>query len=179
VVPVRLELPNGYPRHEPRAYDIANRFVHDADGHFYPDSSRCCLWLDVESQWDPRDQKILLNYVDQVALFFQRQLIFEATGRKTWPGPARGHGILGYQEYAREQLGVSPDVMAELWPAFTDFDAFPRYQPCPCGGGRAFKWCHQPEIQRLRSRIGTQRLRRWHRDIADDEKPTPREELNA
>lgn len=51
-IETRIEFPPDYPAHEPIAFDMAGRFRHDADHHFYT-NGRCCLWLDVESRWRP------------------------------------------------------------------------------------------------------------------------------
>jgi hypothetical protein len=152
-IDARIVFPVCYPSIEPQAFEPGGRFVHDADGHFYPDA-RCCLWMDCETQWDEHDGNALLSYVDQVAIFFERQLIFEANGRRKWPGPARGHGRDGYLELLQERLGVEPNVLLELIPAFQDYQSFNKYIDCPCRSGKKFKWCHARAVHDLINEIG-------------------------
>lgn len=169
-IPVRIEFPADYPRGEPRAYDVSNRFIHDPDGHFMSDGrsdGRCCLWLDWESGWSPQDPEGLLRFLDQVAIFFHRQLIFEAGGRKHWPGPARGHGFDGYHEFLRDGLSLDGDALRSLLPALERYGSFRRSGPCPCGSGRQYPECHLDRVTEIVQRVGRwkveRRIAQWRR----------------
>lgn len=104
-IAVRLAFSYDYPQSEPRAFDAGESFPHHANRHFYEDGS-CCLWLELESSWDPADIDALESFLDQLAVFFDRQLICDATGGNYLLGESRGHGDAGYMEYARSFLGV-------------------------------------------------------------------------
>jgi hypothetical protein len=169
-VTVRIVFPNDYPRREPRVYDPVNRFVHDADGHFLPDKDgdgRCCLWLDWETEWDSRNPGALLQFIDQVALFFYRQLIFEERGRTDWPGPAREHGVHGYYEFLKEQLRANSNELRGLLPALENYGLRPRFGACPCGSGHSYEECHLDDVKRLVDKVGRRELERriayWRR----------------
>ena len=157
-IPVRVKFLSDYPRSEPQAYDSSSRFIHDRDGHFYTDG-RCCLWIDCATEWNGNDADALLHFIDQVVVFFHRQLVFEAGGRRAWPGPARGHGPYEYVEFLREQLQVSPEAFSQLLPAFENYRNFSKYVSCPCGSRKAFKWCHGARVQEIIGRVGGAKLR--------------------
>lgn len=169
-VTVRIVFPDSYPRQEPRVYDPVDRFVHDADGHFITDAEsdgRCCLWLDWETDWDPREPGALIRFIDQVALFFYRQLIFEERGRTDWPGPARGHGVDGYYEFLQDALRANVEELRGLLPALERYGLYPRYGTCPCGSGRPYRTCHLDAVRRVVERVGQRALERriayWRR----------------
>src|SRR5260221_13747542 len=76
-IPIRIEFPLDYPYHEPHAYEITDQFPHIANRHFFPDG-QCCLWLPPESRWDKNNPDALCYFLDQLAIFFDRQLVCEA-----------------------------------------------------------------------------------------------------
>lgn len=157
-VPTRVDFPYYYWSDEPVAFETTRRFVWDQDRHITPESGQCCLWLPPLSKWDPNDPNALHTFLDELAVFFDRQLVFESTGR--WPGPSWGHSDDGYWKYVVEQLGGD----------LTTADKFifglmtGRNEPCPCGGGRHYKRCHLGEFEALARKIGAvelKRLRNW------------------
>lgn len=153
---VRVEFPRGYPKSEPRAYDDGDAFPHVPDRHFYPDG-QCCLWLPPESRWDGDDPSGLRAFLEEVAVFFDRQLVCDATG--VWPGAARGHGFWGYVELVRDLLAGDDALVAVLAPVFAGSGAPGRNDPCPCGHGRKYKKCHLPVVETVVERVGADRLR--------------------
>jgi hypothetical protein len=156
-IAVRIDFPDDYPKSEPIAYDSSSRFIHDAAGHFYEDG-RSCLWLGCESEWDRTDPDALLVFIDQVTVFFHRQLVFEAGDRKKWPGPARGHGSEGYLEFLRDELNVPDEIFRRLLPAFRNYREFFKYDLCPCGSGKRFRWCHDGQVKEILGRAGRRHL---------------------
>lgn len=94
-IKTRVTFDDLYPRYEPIAYETGNMFPHTANRHFYPDGA-CCLWLPIETQWNPRGATALHSFLDQVSTFFERQLILDASPDKRWAWGQRGHGIEGY-----------------------------------------------------------------------------------
>lgn len=180
-IQVRIEFPPGYPLKEPRAYDSAGRFPHIADRHFFPDG-RCCLWLPPESQWDRAAPDGLCRYLDQVALFFYRQLLCDAlstNGRVIWPGKARAHGDLGYVEYVLDLLDGDEKMLDVLAPALGNTIQLGRNDRCPCGSGIKYKRCHLEKVADIERRVGASKLHTVFRgllgDSASSEKATDHE----
>jgi hypothetical protein len=140
-VAVRVEFPARYPEHEPTAYDDEGRFPPSLDRHILRDG-QCCLWLPPRSRWKPYDPDALLPFLDEVALFIDRQLVYDATGSKEWPGGEYPHGRAGYGEFLREILAADRSKLDVLAPVLLNRTRPERNDPCPCGSGRKFKRCH-------------------------------------
>jgi uncharacterized protein YecA (UPF0149 family) len=151
-VAVRIDFPDRYPELEPTAYDDENRFPPDLDRHLLRDG-RCCLWLLARSRWKPYDPDALLTFLDEVALFFDRLLVHDATGRKKWPGGEYPHGRVGYIEFLMETLAVDRSKLDALAPAPLNRARPERNDPCPCGSGRKFKRCHALGIWQVQQTI--------------------------
>ena len=151
-VVVRINFPNRYPDLEPTAYDDENMFPADLDRHLLRDG-RCCLWLPARSQWKPYDSHALLAFLDEIALFFDRQLVYDATGRKKWPGGEYPHGHAGYIELLKETLAVDRRELEALASALLNRVPPERNDPCPCGSGRTFKRCHALGIWQVQQMI--------------------------
>lgn len=152
-IQVRVEFPDDYPKGEPRAYDAANRFPHTADRHFYPDG-RCCLWLPPESRWNQSDHEGLCRFLEEVAVFFDRQLVYDAEGKGTWPGEQRGHGYNGYAEFVQELLGGDQQLLILLAPIFANVSGIGRNSQCPCGSGLKYKKCHMSTVEEISRKVG-------------------------
>ncbi len=73
-IPIRIEFPVNYPNREPTAYDAASRFPTNLDRHILKDG-QFCLWLPPCSPWSPTDPRRLLRFLDEVAVFLDRQLV--------------------------------------------------------------------------------------------------------
>jgi hypothetical protein len=148
-IETRIEFPPDYPAHEPIAFDMAGRFRHDADHHFYT-NGRCCLWLDVESRWRPSDSDALRRFLDELQVFFWRQLMMEADPTLPYPGPARGHGVVGYLEHLEERLRMPIRDLPRMIAALSGGTY--RNAPCPCGRRVRYRHCHRGAIRRFRDR---------------------------
>ena len=158
-IPVRVEFPGDYPTREPRVYDAAGRFPHEANRHFYPDG-QCCLWLPPESRWDATDPEGLVRFLEEVAVFLDRQLVYEAEGKGTWPGAQRGHSGDGYVEFVQELLGGDQQLLVVLAPIFAHHSDIGRNSRCPCGSGLKYKKCHLATVQEISRRVGFVTLRK-------------------
>jgi hypothetical protein len=155
-VAVRIVFPPRYPDAEPEAYDSANSFLpHDESRHFYRRDERCCVWLPWESGWKPDDADALLDFIAELAIFLNCQILFDATG--IWPIPSRGHGSTGYREFLVEKLGIADDLFDLFIPLLVDPYRV-AYLPCPCGSGRLSRWCHGKTVNELISKIGRREL---------------------
>lgn len=155
-VQIAIEFGPNYPRCEPEVRETGERFSHIADRHFYSDG-RCCLWHRLQSLWDANDPQSLLKLLDQVALFFRRQLICDTTGN--FPGPQLLHGDAGTHQAIVQVLG-SEDLMKIFAAPLLGRRDFPTNAPCPCGQARKYKKCHQPTVAGLRQKVRHLELRR-------------------
>jgi hypothetical protein len=151
-VEIEVRFPASYPKKEPTTYDAKRQFDRAAkDGHINADGS-CCLWLPSESTWDPADPRALRSYLDQVAVFFHRRLVFEAGRERRWPGQERDHGGAGFLEYVREKLG-SKIRLADFMPVLQASGDLDPYAPCPCGSGKKYKWCHRDALEAALAKV--------------------------
>jgi hypothetical protein len=148
-VPVRIAFPRDYPRREPRAFDVARRFAHGLDRHMAIDDGACCLWLPPKSRWDAGDPDTLLTFLDEVVVFFHRQLVYDAGGQVEWPGPQYGHRFDGYEQWIIEVFGDEHALRAFI-PILKAHLKIGRNEGCPCGSGRKFKKCHNEKIEQIR-----------------------------
>jgi hypothetical protein len=99
-IAIRITFPRDYPESEPIAFDAAGRFPVSADRHIIK-GGQFCLWLPPCSPWDRDDPRKLLRFLDEVTVFLERLLIFDATGGKIWPGDHYKHGAEGYEDDLR------------------------------------------------------------------------------
>lgn len=155
-IPVRIELSRSYPSVEPTAFDYTSRFDWCEDGHINGDGS-CCLWLPPESRWRANESDGLLRFLDHVAEFFYKELVFEATGR--WPGSFRRHRHDGYRDFIAEGLGVDVSRLTSFEPLLAGWRETDKYAMCPCGSGRAIRWCHEEAVANVISRVGRSLMR--------------------
>ncbi len=157
-VQVRLVFPDNYPAQEPRVYDAASRFPHTADRHFYP-NGQCCLWLPPESRWAAHDPDNICRFLEEVAVFFDRQLVYDADGKGIWPGGQRSHGGYGYLEFIQEALGGDQRLLRVFASLLLKKVHVQRNEQCPCGSGRKYKRCHLDRVEDIRRRVGEDILR--------------------
>lgn len=175
-VAMRIDFPTDYPDSEPAVFETGHQFPWHQDRHIIPADGQCCLWLGPRSGWQPDDPDVLHAFLDQVALFFDRQLVCDATGR--WPGEAWQHGVHGYWDFIVEEVGREK---AADW--FVAGVSLGRNTPCPCGSKRRYKRCHLPGFEALARRIGRawlDRVLEWRRNQPEaGEEPHVLVPLNA
>ena len=158
-VPVRIDFPRDYPQHEPRALDVAGLFEHSLDRHFATDDGECCLWLPPKSRWDASDPNTLLTFLDEVVVFFHRQLVYDAGGQVGWPGPQYGHRIDGYEQWITEEFN-DQQALRIFIPILKAHLKIGRNDKCPCGSGRKFKKCHNEKVEQIRRGVAASILER-------------------
>jgi hypothetical protein len=154
-VETRLDFPRSYPQTEPTIYDAARRFKpypgkDIKDRHLFS-SGQCCLWLPPLSPWNPLDANALRDLIDQVIVFWDRQLIYDDNGK--WPGPAYDHDEKGYRQFIQEELNDDAGLANALVPFVLGKLSVGRNENCPCGSRRKFKRCHLRNVEDLRWRI--------------------------
>lgn len=150
IIKVRIVLPDKYPQIEPVAFDDGEHFPHIPDRHFYT-IGMCCLWLPVESLWKTDETDSLLDFVDQVSIFFERQLVYDAGGGWIWG--ERGHDEKGYIEFFEEQLGNDHDSIKAFLPLLVEQTALSKKSKCPCGSNRAYAYCHKSKVEEIKEAI--------------------------
>jgi hypothetical protein len=91
-------------------------------------------------------------------VFLERQLIYEATGAREWPGPQYKHGTAGYEEFMLSMLGGNEAHLRSLLPVILGREALGPYELCPCESGSKYKWCHAKTVEDIIRRIGRNRL---------------------
>jgi SEC-C motif len=153
----RIDFPSNYPASEPTAYDAAGHFPTGLDRHILPDG-QFCLWLPPCSSWDNDNPSSLLRFLDEVTVFLERQLIYDATGGREWPGPQYKHGKYGYIEFMLSILGNKGDDFRTLFPVILGHVHPERNELCPCGSKRKYKRCHADRVESIIHRVGRRRL---------------------
>lgn len=156
-VPTRIVFGKHYPVEGPSAFVLGSMFApHDMTRHFMVDGSCCLTLLGVDDIWDAQERDALVPWVEQLVLYYHRQLIFDRTGR--WPGPARPHGRAAYVQHLLETL-----LDRELIEAFLRFRSAPTTSfsasLCPCKSQKSFAECHAPLFLKLVTQL---------RGISDD-----------
>lgn len=149
-IPTRIDFPATYPEREPTAYEVGGLFKKDIDRHFYSDTGACCLWLDVESPWRRDDPQALRVFLDQLLIFYHRQVMIEARVVDAFPGPQRSHGGYGYLDYLKERWAMTDAEVRRMRFALAN-QANPK-APCGCGSGTSYRRCHQGEVTRFLQR---------------------------
>ena len=169
-IAVRIVFPADYPQGEPRIFEVAGRFPHVSDRHFFEDG-QCCLWLPPESRWNPNDPDGLRRFLEEAAVFFDQQLVYEAEGRSEWPGEQRSHGDEGYLEFVQEVLGGDRQLLAVFAPILLGLRTghIQSNDQCPCRSRRKYKRCHKQRVEEVRRRMGSAYLQyivgRWYTRI--------------
>lgn len=160
---IKMELPDNYPKMQPRVFETSNRIPRIADRHVNPDGD-CCIT--VWEHWllctENNSFQAYLN--GPLYEFFLSQYTFEQTGR--WPFGERPHGHDGLVEAYAEALGIEKDVsllfyylrlLAQKWPK--------GHWLCPCRSGKVIRRCHGAEMTALHDRIPTKLAERMLRQM--------------
>ena len=154
-ISLRVVLPTQYPRREPTAFVVGDRFeakpgASMADRHINGDRS-FCLWLEALSRWDPANPDALAVWLDRVAVFCEDQLVYDATG--IFPHGEWAHGDAAYADLLLEDLGSRRDVLDQF--ASLGIGRLPdRNNACFCGSGFKYKKCHKTAVDAILRRIG-------------------------
>lgn len=169
---IRVDFHASYPADEPTAYDATGRFLPSLDRHILKDG-QFCLWLPPCSPWDRDDPYRLLRFLDEVTVFLERQLIYEATGEREWPGRQYAHGAAGYREFMLSTLDGNEQHLQSLFPVIIGTSRLSRNELCPCGSSRKYKRCHAEQVESIIYRIGRSRLDFLYR------RPAPKDASSA
>jgi hypothetical protein len=154
----RIVYPRAFPRRIQRLYDHDRVLRVDHDGHLFG-QHELCLTL-IEREEFPLGTPDLTEHVLGAGLVrWRKRVIYDRTGN--WPGPAERHGINAIIDLLVERR-VAPDattLSAWLLANATTAQGFARlpdrYAPCPCGSGKATKFCHDDALRPLVQRLKT------------------------
>jgi hypothetical protein len=152
---VRIVFPMDYPDLEPAAYDAVGKFPVSDDRHIVT-GGRFCLWLPPCSRWDKDDSNRLLRFLDEVAVFLERQLVYDVTG--VWPGAQYKHRAEGYEEFMLCVLGGREDYFRIFFPVILGQEHLGRNSLCLCGSRKKYKRCHAQAIDEIMVRMGRNAL---------------------
>jgi hypothetical protein len=155
---IRIVYPRNFPRQIQRLYDHDRVVRVDHDGHSFGKHELCITLLERE-EFTLGTADLTEHVLGAALLWWRKRVIYDRTG--TWPGPAERHGINAIIDLLVERQ-VAPDattLSAWLLANATNTDGLActpdRYASCPCGSGKATKFCHddalRPLIQRLKA----------------------------
>jgi hypothetical protein len=147
-IKLRIQFHDQYPDVEPVALDRSNLFPQISDRHFCK-GGVCCLWLPPETKWQGSKKDAILTFVDHVAVFFERQLIYDATDGESWPWGERGHNVQGYIDYIHDRISVGTEAFKAFVPLLAGGD-LAKDARCPCQNGKRYRFCHRKIIIELR-----------------------------
>ena len=175
-IPTRIEYPDAYPLLEPLAFVEQGLFEpRSADRHFRGDGS-CCLWYThAEDGWNGQAQNAFEHFLQQLLVFFDRQLTFDAVGE--FPGPVWAHDRPIAELYLEHRLCDSKLIAA--FRSFRRGEGTRAGAACPCGRAASFENCHLEEFMELRQRLsgarfGDEEFRELERKLAATNKRLPR-----
>jgi hypothetical protein len=155
---IRIVYPRAFPRRCQHLYDHDRVLRVDPDGHLFGDHELCLALQEREAF--PLGTADLTEHVLGAALvWWRKRVIYDRTTH--WPGPAERHGINAVIDLLVERR-VAPDatkLSTWLLAHATTAEGFARvpdrYVPCPCGSGKATKFCHDDALRPLVQRLKT------------------------
>lgn len=149
---IEIFVPVGYPRAEPRLYEVGGRIPRQPDRHVNVGDGSCCVTVWENWLACAQDTSFSAYMSGPVHEYFLGQFIVENGGQ--WPFGERAHYLEGMEEaYADALKGEMPiqDVRYALrlltreWPK--------GHWLCPCGSGLKVRQCHRDELMNLHNRI--------------------------
>lgn len=170
---IRMDLPDLYPRQEPKVFEIGGRIPREADRHINPDGD-CCVtvwehWLVTAP--DPS----IAGYINgPLHEYFLGQFCFEQSGK--WPFGERAHGMTGLEEAYADALGIANKRQSLLYHLRLLSQDWPKgHWPCPCRSGRRLRHCHRDDLMAMHRRVQPTVARRMLERLA----PKKQEMQNA
>lgn len=151
---VGLTYPGDFPRRIQLVFDHEKRFKIGADGHLIRDH-QLCLTLPERKEFSLGSDRLTEEVIGATLVWFDKRLIYERTGK--WPGPAEKHGTQAKIDLILEKAGLQESQSVKTWvdqiynSALQDgrYMSLDVYGPCPCGSGKALKFCHLEDMRFL------------------------------
>lgn len=165
---IRMELPNLYPRREPKVFEVGGRIPRSPDRHINPDGD-CCVtvWENWLVTANDHSFKSFLN--GPLNEYFLGQFWFEKAGK--WPFGERAHGASGLEEAYADALGIANRRKSLLYHLRLLSQDWPKgHWPCPCGSGKRLRYCHRDDLMAMHQRVPPNIARRMLRRLSPDKK---------
>lgn len=165
---IRIELPDLYPRREPKVFEVGGRVPREAARHINPDGD-CCVTVWENWLVTVNDHSIGNFLSGPLNEYFLGQLWFEKTGQ--WPFGERAHGSSGLEEAYADALGIPNRRRSLLYHLRLLSQDWPKgHWPCPCGSGRPLRNCHREETLNMHQRVPPIVARQMLRRLSPDRK---------
>lgn len=162
----RLEYPRQFPKTPQHVFDHDEIFVPGADGHLFS-NHELCLTLPEREEFSLRTEDLTQQVLGAALVWFHKRLLYER-GR-LWPGAAERHGIgavidlLVERDIARDAAQLTAWLEANAATPSGRVCQHNPYAPCPCGSGKALRFCHSAELKPLFNRLAP-----FHRERLKD-----------
>lgn len=160
---IKMELREGYPRHEPKVFEVGGRIPRDPDRHINGGGD-CCVtvwehWLTMAP-----DHSIAAFINGPLNEYFLGQFWVEKTGK--WPFGERAHGLQGLEEAYADALEVPNKPESLLYYLRLLSQDWPKgHWPCPCGSGKKLRDCHHPRLLDMHRKVPPIMARRMLRRL--------------
>lgn len=145
---IEIVLPDDYPAHSPRVWELGGRIPRKADRHTFLDGALCLgtpLALRIALGGDFRLERVLdipvRNFLIGNSLVEQGE---------PWPHDEFSHGAEGMLEHLNELLGTERPVMAATFLQAMVEGGVSKHSRCPCGSGKKILKCHHAGFKALR-----------------------------
>jgi hypothetical protein len=150
-VHTRIQFDERYPYISPEAFVRKGQFEpQDATRHFRGDRS-CCLWfVRAEDGWDGSHSHAFEHFLQQLLVFFDRQLCYDAIGE--FPGDVWAHDRPIAEIFVEDRLG-NDAFLVDAFKTFRRGGRPFRVDACPCRSGNRFAECHEAEFVDMRQRL--------------------------
>jgi len=160
---IRIELPDPYPRHEPKVFEVGGKIPRTPERHINPDGD-CCITV-WENWLVTADDHSLGSFLSgPLNEYFLGQFWFEKTGK--WPFGERAHGTPGLEEAYADALGIPNRRRSLLYHLRLLSQDWPKgHWSCPCGSGKRLRHCHRDEAMAIHQRVPPNVARRMLRRL--------------
>lgn len=149
---IKLIVSSGYPRVEPKLFEVGGKIPKEPDRHVNPGDGSCCVtvwehWLACHE-----DNSFSAFMDGPIHEYFLVQYLFDQTGE--WRFGERAHFLEGMEEaYADALSGNVPIVDIRHCLSLLSQECLKGHWSCPCGSGRKLRDCHRKELLELKERI--------------------------
>lgn len=155
---IEIHYQEEFPHRFPILYEIGGEIPNEADWHKYSDG-RCCITVMADEKLICKNGISVAMFISKCAIpFFANSIYKKLTG--DYKNGEYAHGIKGINQFYTSLLRTDDK---ELWiryfrNAFKGLPVVsPRNEPCFCGSGVKFKFCHQKVFDDLRQ-IGEEQV---------------------
>lgn len=153
---IRIEYRWNFPAALPHVYDQNKILKVDANGHLFG-QHELCLTLLERGEFVLGTNHLTVDLLGAALVWWQKRVIYDRTGK--WPGDAERHGINALIDLLVERNVASDANVLSHWLLTHATTSGGRaqlpspYAPCPCGNGKAVKFCHAETLQPLLRRL--------------------------